>query len=97
MRMRAVLTSIAVPAVFVVACSQADSMREPETTGSLALGGGGGVKTVFVILMENRNWSGIKGSPSAPYTNGTLLPKGAHAENYINVPGLHPRQPNSRG
>ncbi|HTP27752.1 MAG TPA: alkaline phosphatase family protein [Anaeromyxobacteraceae bacterium] len=47
------------------------------------------LKTIFVILMENRDWSSIKGSPSAPYINGTLLPKFAHAENYRNG-GLHP-------
>ena len=60
-------------------------------------GGGGGanpIKTVFVIVMENHNWSSIKGSASAPYINNTLLPMGAHAENYVNVPGLHPSEPN---
>jgi phosphatidylinositol-3-phosphatase len=49
---------------------------------------------VFVILMENHNWSEIKGSASAPYINNTLLTQGAHAENYQNVPGLHPSLPN---
>ncbi|MGZ6143306.1 MAG: alkaline phosphatase family protein [Myxococcales bacterium] len=52
------------------------------------------VNHVFVILMENHNWSSIKGSPSAPYINGTLLKDGAHAEKYMNVPGLHPSLPN---
>jgi hypothetical protein len=32
------------------------------------------VKTVFIILMENHNWSSIKGSSSAPYINNTPLP-----------------------
>src|SRR5258708_25440874 len=50
--------------------------------------------TVFVILMENHNWSSIKGSPSAPYINNTLLPMGAHAEQYYNPPKLHPSEPN---
>ena len=49
---------------------------------------------VFVIAMENHNWSTIKGSSSAPYINGTLLRDGAHAEKYMNVPGLHPSEPN---
>ena len=49
--------------------------------------------TVFVILMENHNWSDIKDSPSAPYINA-LLTQGAHAEAYYNPPGLHPSEPN---
>jgi hypothetical protein len=48
------------------------------------------VKTVFIILMENHNWSQIKGSASAPYINNTLLPNAAHAEQYFNPPGIHP-------
>ena len=49
---------------------------------------------VFVILLENHDWSQIKGNASAPYINGTLLAQGAHAENYQNVPNLHPSLPN---
>jgi hypothetical protein len=49
---------------------------------------------VFVILLENHDWSQIKGNSSAPYVNGTLLAQGAHAENYQNVPNLHPSLPN---
>jgi phosphatidylinositol-3-phosphatase len=45
-------------------------------------------------VMENHDWSSIKGSASAPYINGTLLAIGAHAENYQNVPNLHPSLPN---
>jgi phosphatidylinositol-3-phosphatase len=63
------------------------------------------VKTVWVILMENHNWTGnntgaafgdpdIKGSPLAPYANGELLRTSAHAEQYFNPPGNHPSQPN---
>lgn len=63
------------------------------------------VKTVWVILMENHNWTGnnagaafgapdIKGNPLAPYINGTLLNTSAHAEQYFNPPGNHPSQPN---
>jgi hypothetical protein len=52
------------------------------------------LQTVFIILLENHNWSSIKGSASAPYINGTLLTQGAHAEAYNNVPGLHPSLPN---
>jgi phospholipase C len=63
------------------------------------------VKTVWVILMENHNWTGnnagaafgapdIKGNPLAPYINGQLLATSAHAEQYYNPPGNHPSQPN---
>ena len=52
------------------------------------------ISHVFVIVMENHDWSSIKGSSSAPYINGTLLVQGAHAEKYMNVPGLHPSLPN---
>lgn len=50
------------------------------------------IKTVFVIVMENHDWSSIHGSPSAPYINGTLLSLGAHAERYTGV--AHPSEPN---
>jgi len=63
------------------------------------------VKTVWIILMENHNWTGnqagasfgdpdIKGNPLAPYVNGPLLKMSAHAEQYFNPPGNHPSQPN---
>jgi phospholipase C len=45
---------------------------------------------VFLIVLENHNWSSIQGSPSAPYLNTTLLPMASHAEQYYNPPGLHP-------
>ena len=62
------------------------------------------VKHVFIILMENHNWTGdnsgasfgapdIKGSPLAPYIN-SLIPLRAHAEQYFNPPGNHPSLPN---
>ncbi len=51
-------------------------------------------RAVFVIVMENHNWNRIAGSRYAPYINQTLLPMGAHAEQYYNPPGLHPSEPN---
>ena len=52
------------------------------------------IQTVFVIMMENHNWSDIEGSPDAPYFN-SLLPLGAHAENYFeNASAVHPSEPN---
>ena len=56
--------------------------------------GSGAIQTVFVVVMENHNWSSIKGSTSAPYINGTLLPQASHAESYFNPPGNHPSLPN---
>src|ERR1041385_7660832 len=52
------------------------------------------IQTVFVIPMENQNWSSIKGNSSAPYINNTLLPMASHSEQYYNQPGLHPSLPN---
>ena len=62
--------------------------------GHTDAGGGHAIETVFIVLMENHNWSTIKGNASAPYINGTLLPMGSHAEAYVNVPGNHPSEPN---
>lgn len=52
------------------------------------------IQTVFVIALENNNWSAIKGSASAPYLNGVLLPQASYCEQYFNPPGLHPSEPN---
>jgi len=51
-------------------------------------------RTVFIILMENHNWSQIKGSASAPYINTKLLPMASYAEEYYNPPNVHPSEPN---
>jgi len=51
-------------------------------------------KTVFLIMMENHNWSDIKNNPSAPFINNTLLPMASYAEQYFNPPGSHPSEPN---
>ena len=51
-------------------------------------------KTVFLILMENHNWSDIENSSSAPYINNTLLPMASYAKQYFNPPGNHPSEPN---
>jgi hypothetical protein len=52
------------------------------------------IKTVWVIVMENQNWSSIKGNKSAPYMNQTLLPMASRAEQYFNPPDNHPGLPN---
>jgi hypothetical protein len=51
-------------------------------------------RTVFLIMMENHNWSDIKNNSSAPYINNTLLPMASYAEQYYNPPGIHPSEPN---
>jgi len=72
----------------------ADGSSSPES-GTEGGPGGHAIKTVFLILMENHNWSDIKGSASAPYINATLLPAAAHAENYFDNPAMaHPSEPN---
>ena len=74
------------------------SLASTETDTSLAQTASvtlpGNIQTVFVIVMENQNWSSILGSTSAPYINSTLLPIAAHAERYNNPPGMHPSLPN---
>jgi phosphatidylinositol-3-phosphatase len=50
-------------------------------------------KTVFVIVMENHNWSEIVNNAQAPFIN-SLLSSGAHAEAYDTPPGNHPSAPN---
>jgi hypothetical protein len=52
---------------------------------------------VFLIVMENRNWTGsggVAGNSEAPYVNKTLVPMAAVANNYFNPPGNHPSLPN---
>jgi alpha-D-xyloside xylohydrolase len=50
--------------------------------------------TVFVILMENHNWSSILGSTNASYINNTLLPMASYCDQYYTPPGNHPSEPN---
>jgi len=72
-----------------------DAMRaEPDATTTLHH-----IKTVFLIVMENHNWTGassgnIKGNSAAPYINYTLLPMASYANGYKNPPGIHPSLPN---
>ncbi|GAC1348295.1 MAG: hypothetical protein NVSMB27_15690 [Ktedonobacteraceae bacterium] len=52
------------------------------------------IKTVFLIVMENKNWSSILGNASAPYINKTLLPMASSATQYYDPPNNHPSLPN---
>ena len=51
-------------------------------------------RTVFLIVMENSDWSQIEGSAAAPYINTKLLPLASYASQYYNPPNLHPSEPN---
>src|SRR4051812_30142297 len=55
---------------------------------------GHAIKTVFMIVMENKNWWQIKGSSSAPYINQQLLPNASYAGDYNNPPNQHPSEGN---
>ena len=82
-------------AQFVVGVSNvAGNVTSNAATLTVNAAGSGAIKTVFLILEENHNWSTFKGSTSAPYINNTLLPTSAHAEQYYNPPGIHPSEPN---
>jgi len=76
-----------------VLCVAACSSRPQPAARSRVLQSGG-IHTVFLIMLENHSWSQIKGSSSAPYINGSLLPQASHAENYRNPGYLHPSLPN---
>jgi hypothetical protein len=57
------------------------------------------IKTVFLIVLENHNWSSIQGNTSeAPYINSLLSgannSQTSYATQYFNPPGNHPSLPN---
>jgi phosphatidylinositol-3-phosphatase len=87
----------AVPAALLAALlAGAGCQKQAPRAGSSSSGlpGGGQIKTVFLILMENENWPDIDGNPDAPYLNGKLLPQASYATQYFNPPGIHPSLPN---
>jgi hypothetical protein len=51
------------------------------------------IQSVFIILMENMSWSGLKDDTNAPYIN-SLLPLASYCESYTAPGNLHPSQPN---
>lgn len=57
------------------------------------------IHNVFIIMMENHNWTGdgslsIKHNSEARYINDSAVPDGAHPSNYNNPPHVHPSLPN---
>src|SRR6266568_2680308 len=79
-------TSTPTPTLTPTATSTSTPSATPGPTTS--------IKTVFMIVMENNDWSVIKGNPSAPYINNVLLPQSSYATQYFNPPGNHPSEPN---
>jgi hypothetical protein len=66
------------------------------TAGTAPPRGPSQIRTVFVVLLENKVWSEVKGNPDAPYLNGTLIPQASIAEGY-RAPrdgAQHPSEPN---
>lgn len=56
----------------------------------------GVIQTVFLIIMENKNWSEVAASASASYLNEQLVPQASIALNYRGPQHgkLHPSEPN---
>lgn len=57
-------------------------------------GGLAQVKTVFILMFENHDWSSIRETNFCPYLNTVLLPQAAWAEHYYNPTNNHPSEPN---
>jgi hypothetical protein len=49
---------------------------------------------VFIILMENHNWSTIQANTNCPYINNVLLPNASYSGFMSTLPGIHPSEPN---
>src|SRR6266540_422496 len=88
--------------VAVALCWAAACAGEPENelasvddvVGVVAPAAAPSIKTVFLIVMENKNWWQVKSSWSAPYINNVLLPQASYTDNYNNPSGLHPSEGN---
>jgi len=79
----AVLLSLAAAAVAVARTgSGTGTARAGAPAGHVAASGRTPIGHLWIVMMENTDWSDVKGSGSAPYINKTLLPAYAHAENY---------------
>ncbi len=70
--------------------ASADHLTGAVQTASAASPLPAGIRTVFLILFENKDWfEDIKGSTDAPFIN-SLLPMASYCEAYYNPPGEHP-------
>ncbi|HWE63332.1 MAG TPA: alkaline phosphatase family protein [Chloroflexota bacterium] len=68
------------------------SARSLPTRGRSATGYVQSVHTVFLIVLENRDWASIVGNDDAPFINNWILPRAALAENYATI--VHPSELN---
>src|SRR3954464_15562397 len=72
--------AVAALATAMTGAGQEPAAMQPEPDAATTLHH---IKTVFLIVMENHNWTGaksgnIKGNSSAPYINYTLLPMASY-------------------
>src|SRR5262245_22315193 len=91
------MPSLSAGASGALAASPRQATTAPASAGALFLplvSSEHAITTVFLILMENHNWSDIYLNPSAPYINQTLLPQASYAQQYFNPPSIHPSEPN---
>ena len=91
--------------VFSIASCGRNRDRQPRTTsisdaplaatadGAMPGDARAHVQHVFLIVMENTNWSDFHHHASAPFI-AHLIATEAHADTYENVPGVHPSEPN---
>jgi hypothetical protein len=82
-------------AVSIVGCGQGGALLGPSAASAKPVAGaaaGPHAGNVVVVIMENRDYDLIIGSPQAPYINGTLVPEAALMTNSHAV--THPSQPN---
>src|SRR5229473_2250552 len=65
-----------------------------ETSLPALAGGLQDIKTVFVLMMENHDWSTILDVNYCPYIVNSLVPRSSFCTQYFNPPALHPSLPN---
>ncbi|HVV52914.1 MAG TPA: alkaline phosphatase family protein [Polyangia bacterium] len=92
----ALTSSGAIPQTFAdAACSAMDAGSTGGSTGGGSTASGGGhTRYVFVIAFENEAAGSVYGSSSAPYLNGQLIPRYAHATAFADpLPDALPSEP----
>jgi hypothetical protein len=81
-------------AVALFACTPGEIHEPGQDLADATPAGPPKLDTVFLILMENHDWSAITGAGSSSSYIRSLLTEGAHATHYMNPPGIHPSLPN---
>lgn len=88
------VTMVALAAIGCTCSARSTSVAPREHAQQTRRQTGSSIQTVFIVLMENHDWSQIVGNPSAPYINDKLLPNSSYTTQYFNPPGIHPSLPN---